>query len=67
MFAFRRVDQAANSHAGEGFRELELNRIQAGVATENYPSQAVCDRLGLKREGILRQAEWANDHFIDLT
>jgi ribosomal-protein-serine acetyltransferase len=51
----------------EGFRQLELNRIQARVAAVNYPSQAVCDRLGLKKEGILRQAEWANDHFIDLT
>lgn len=36
-------------------------------STENYPSQAVCDRLGLKKEGILRQAEWVNDHFVDLT
>ena len=51
----------------EGFQQLALNRIQARVATGNCPSQAVCDRLGLKKEGILRQAEWANDHFIDLT
>jgi ribosomal-protein-serine acetyltransferase len=51
----------------EGFQQLELNRIQARVATENYPSQAVCDRLGLKKEGILRQAEWLYDHFVDLT
>ena len=51
----------------EGFRQLELNRIQATVATENYPSQAVCDRLGLKKEALLRQAEWVNDHFVDLT
>jgi RimJ/RimL family protein N-acetyltransferase len=46
---------------------LELNRIQARVATGNYPSQAVCERLGLKKEGILRQAEWLYDHFVDLT
>jgi ribosomal-protein-serine acetyltransferase len=58
---------AAKTFISEGFRQLELNRIQARVATENYSSQAVCDRLGLKKEGILRQAEWANDHFIDLT
>jgi ribosomal-protein-serine acetyltransferase len=58
---------AANTLISEGFRQLELNRIQATVATENYPSQAVCDRLGLKKEGILRQAEWVNDHFVDLT
>jgi ribosomal-protein-serine acetyltransferase len=48
---------AAKTLISEGFRQLELNRIQATVATENYPSQAVCDHLGLKKEGILRQAE----------
>jgi ribosomal-protein-serine acetyltransferase len=51
----------------EGFQQLKLNRIQARVATGNYPSQAVCDRLGLKREGVLRQAEWLYDHYVDLT
>ena len=51
----------------DGFKHLELNRIQARVATDNYPSQAVCDRLGLKKEGVLRQAEWLYDHYVDLT
>ena len=51
----------------EGFQQLELNRIQARVATGNYPSQAVCERLGLKKEGVLRQAEWLYDHFLDVS
>jgi ribosomal-protein-serine acetyltransferase len=51
----------------EGFQQLELNRIQARVATGNYPSEAVCERLGLKKEGVLRQAEWLYDHYVDLT
>src|SRR5271166_3262004 len=51
----------------EGFQQLALNRIQARVATGNYQSQAVCDRLGLKKEGVLRQAEWLYDHYVDLT
>jgi ribosomal-protein-serine acetyltransferase len=51
----------------EGFQQLELKRIQARVATANYPSQAVCDRLGLKKEGVLRQAEWLYDHHVNLT
>jgi ribosomal-protein-serine acetyltransferase len=50
----------------QGFQQLELNRIQARVATSNYPSQAVCDRSGLKKEGVLRQAEWLYDHYVDL-
>jgi ribosomal-protein-serine acetyltransferase len=51
----------------EGFQQLELNRIQARVATDNHRSQAVCDRAGLKKEGVLRQAEWLYDHFLDMT
>src|SRR3984957_271609 len=51
----------------EGFQHLQLKRVQARVDTANYPSQAVCDRLGLKKEGVLRQAEWLYDHYVDLT
>ena len=41
----------------DGFKHLELNRIQARVATDNYPSQAVCDRLGLTRMPVILQEE----------
>jgi ribosomal-protein-serine acetyltransferase len=57
---------AVKALVNAGFQQLELNRIQARVATGNYPSQAVCDRLGLKKEGVLRQAEWLYDHYVDL-
>jgi ribosomal-protein-serine acetyltransferase len=50
----------------EGFQHLELNRIQARVATDNHRSQAVCARAGLKKEGVLRQSEWFRDHFLDM-
>ena len=51
----------------DGFEHLELNRIQARVATDNHRSQAVCDRAGLKKEGVLRQSEWHSNHFLDMT
>ena len=49
-----------------GFGDLNLNRIEIRVAVGNQPSQAICERLGLKEEGVLRQAEWLYDHFVDL-
>ena len=51
----------------EGFEDLELNRIQARVETSNDPSQAVCERAGFKKEGVLREAEWLYDHYVDIT
>ena len=50
-----------------GFEYLGLNRIQARVAINNYQSQAVCDRAGFTKEGVLRQGEWLHDHYVDLT
>jgi ribosomal-protein-serine acetyltransferase len=58
---------AVRALISEGFRQLYLNRIEARVATGNHSSQAVCDRVGLKKEGVLRQAEWLYDHYVDLT
>jgi len=48
------------------FDELELNRIQITVATENLRSQAVAERLGFTREGIERDGELHSRGFVDL-
>jgi ribosomal-protein-serine acetyltransferase len=58
---------AVKALVAEGFEDLELNRIQARVATSNDPSQAVCERAGFKKEGVLREAEWLYDHYDNLT
>lgn len=50
----------------EGFTRLQLNRIEIRVATENYKSQAIPERLGFKKEGIIRQGEFVNSQFVDL-
>jgi ribosomal-protein-serine acetyltransferase len=61
------MTKAVKALIREGFRQLGLNRIEARVATGNHASQAVCERAGLKKEGVLRQAEWLYDRYVDLT
>lgn len=50
-----------------GFEELGLNRIEIKAAVENLKSQAIPEKLNFKKEGILRQAEFVNEKFLDLT
>lgn len=38
-----------------GFKELGLNRIEIGVATDNKRSLRVAEKVGAHREGILRK------------
>jgi ribosomal-protein-serine acetyltransferase len=49
-----------------GFSDLDLNRIEIKCATGNLKSQAIPERLGFTKEGILRQAELVNGQFHDL-
>lgn len=70
----------SESHTGRGimtaavralihhaFTELNLNRIDIRVAVSNHKSQAIPDRIGFAREGVIREAEWLYDHFVDHT
>ncbi|MBJ8075282.1 GNAT family N-acetyltransferase [Bacillus cereus group sp. N12] len=47
------------------FRELNLNRIEIRVASENYKSKAIAKRLGFTYEGCIRQNMWLYDHYVD--
>lgn len=47
------------------FHDLELNRIDIRAAAGNKKSRAIPERLDFKKEGIIRQAEWLYDHFVD--
>lgn len=48
------------------FNEMLLNRVEILCAVENRRSRRVPERLGFKRDGTLREAEWVHDHFKDL-
>lgn len=48
------------------FGEMALRRVEIYAATGNARSQAVPGRLGLRREGVLRDAENLYGHYHDL-
>ncbi len=50
------------SHA---FTTWKMNRITIQCATKNTRSRAIPERLGFKLEGIIREAEWLYDHYVD--
>jgi ribosomal-protein-serine acetyltransferase len=47
------------------FEKLKLNRLVITCATENQRSRAIPLRLGFAHEGVLRDAEWLYDRFVD--
>lgn len=48
-----------------GFNDLQLNRIEVRVASENQKSKAIPERFGFKKEGVIRQAEFLYNHYVD--
>ena len=48
-----------------GFYTLNLNRIWLTCANLNYKSQAIPERLGFTKEGVLRDNEYLNGEYYD--
>lgn len=48
------------------FTDLKMNRIGIAAAVQNSKSRAIPERFGFTAEGIIREAEWLYDHFVDL-
>ncbi|MFD0675335.1 MULTISPECIES: GNAT family N-acetyltransferase [unclassified Paenibacillus] len=47
------------------FGVMKLNRVEIKAGELNVRSRAIPEKLGFKLEGVVRQAEWLYDHYID--
>ena len=59
------VTEATRCMIDIAFNNLGLNRVEIRAAVNNYRSRAVPERLGFQSEGVIREAEWLSDHFVD--
>jgi RimJ/RimL family protein N-acetyltransferase len=57
--------KALNSLVEFGFNVLNLHRLEATTATTNASSIRLLERIGFKREGLLRECFRINDRFVD--
>ena len=48
------------------FDDASLHRVEIRCATGNARSCAIPQRVGFIHEGVLREAEWVNDRWLDL-
>ena len=61
------MTEALDAIIGFGFREVGLNRIQAVVMPGNEGSEKLLEKLGFRREGVLRQYDnWGEKGYVDM-
>lgn len=60
------VTRAVAKVTDYAFSEQNCHRIILHCAVGNAKSRAIAERLGFVQEGILREAEWLYDHYVDL-
>jgi len=59
------MTKSCHALINHAFGELNLNRVDIRCAVENSKSRAIPERLGFRQEGVIRQAEWLYDKFVD--
>jgi RimJ/RimL family protein N-acetyltransferase len=57
--------EAARALMGYGFHSLGLHRIYADTNTDNLASWKIMERLGMRREGLLRSALYKEGQWLD--
>lgn len=59
------MTKSCKALVGYAFSELNLNRVEIRCAEKNSGSRAIPERLGFANEGMIREAEWLYDRFVD--
>lgn len=59
------MTRACEALVGHALVDLGLNRVEIRAAVGNQKSRAIPERLGFQQEGVIREAEWLYDHFVD--
>jgi ribosomal-protein-alanine N-acetyltransferase len=57
--------EAASALLRLAFTRLDLHRVCATASPENTGSHRVLEKIGMQREGTLRQNVWLRDHWRD--
>ncbi|RPI04429.1 MAG: N-acetyltransferase [Ignavibacteriae bacterium] len=60
------VTKSCRALVDYAYYEYQLNRVQIRCATGNDKSNAIIERLGFVKEGLIQQGELLYDHFVDL-
>ena len=58
--------EAARLLVDHGFTALNLNRIACGTLAANVAMRRLADRLGMREEGVRRQAAWTDGAYHDI-
>lgn len=59
------MTRACQAYVAHAFRDLRLNRVDIRAAVGNRRSRAIPERMGFTMEGVIRDAEWLYDHYVD--
>ncbi|MGE8079975.1 GNAT family N-acetyltransferase [Peribacillus loiseleuriae] len=60
------ASEALEAVVKHGYHHFQLERIEALIEPANLPSQKLVEKLGFKREGLLRHYEYTCGKFDDL-